>query len=86
MQVLENTVVLWQAPQVPNGNITGYEVRVSTTSGQTITTRDITGSGVLYYVIRENDVTDSNLRMAQIEVRKYRDEKTMLIYQINLYY
>ena len=74
---------------MPNGNITGYEVRISTTSGQTITTtdsRDITSSGALYYVIRKNDVTDSNIRMAQIEVRNYGDEKNMLIYQINLYY
>ena len=72
VQVLEKTVVLWQAPQVPNGNITGYEVRISTTSGQTITTRNIPGSEVLHYVIRENDVADNNLRMAQIEVRSLK--------------
>ena len=59
---------------MPNGNITGYEVRISTTSGQTITTRDITRSGELYYVIRENDVTDSNIRMAQIEVSNINPE------------
>ena len=53
---------------MPNGNITGYEVRISTIFGQTIATRDITASGVLHYVIRENDVTDSNIRMARIEV------------------
>ena len=74
VRVLENTVVLWQAPQVSNGNITGYEVRISTTSGQTITTRDITGSGVVYYVIRENDVTDNSIRMAQIEVSNINQE------------
>ena len=61
-----------------NGNITGYEVRISTTSGQTITTRDITGSGVLHYVIRD---VPNDIRMAQIEVRNYRDEEAMRIYK-----
>ena len=74
VQVLENTVVLWQAPQVLNGNITGYEVRISTTSGRTITTRNITDSGVHHYVIRENDVTDNSIRMAQIEVSNINQE------------
>ena len=74
VRILDNTVVFWQAPQVPNGNITGYEVRISTTSGQTITTRDITGSRVLHYVIRENDVTDNSIRMAQIEVSNINQE------------
>ena len=64
------TVVFWQAPKVPNGNITGYDIRISTTSGQTISV--ITVSGVLYYGIpRPNDVS-----MAQIEV----SSKTMINY------
>ena len=55
VHVLDNTtVVFWQAPQEPNGNITGYEVRISTTSRQTI--RVIPGSRVLYYGIRRSDV------------------------------
>ena len=78
VRVLDNTtVVFWQAPQEPNGNITGYEVRISTTSRQTI--RDlpssrvlyfgiIPGSRVLYYVIRRSDVPN-DISMAQIEVR-----------------
>ena len=74
VRILENTVVLWQAPQVPNGNITGYEVRISTTSGQTIATRIITDSGVHHYVIRENDVTDNSILMAQIEVSNINQE------------
>ena len=66
VRVLDGTtVVFWQAPQKPNGNITGYEVRISTTSRQTI--RDIPGSRVLYYAITRNDVPNG-INMAQIEV------------------
>jgi len=71
VQILVNTVVLWQAPQEPKGNITGYEVRISTTSGQTITTRDIPGSGELHYVIRMSDVPNDTI-IAQIEVRSLK--------------
>ena len=31
VQVVDNTVVVWQKPDKPNGNITGYEVGISTT-------------------------------------------------------
>ena len=70
VHVLDNTtVVFWQAPQEPNGNITGYEVRISTTSRQTI--RDIPGSRV-YYGITRSDVPN-DISMARIEVSNKLD-------------
>ena len=53
-----------------NGNITGYEVRISTTSGR-IT--DTPTSGVLYYAVRRSDFPNDIL-MAQFEVRNMKQQ------------
>ena len=77
MQVVDNTVVVWQKPDTPNGNITGYEVGISTTPEPTPDQITIVGrindAEQNFFVINRNDVSAS---VAYVQVRIESDNMT----------
>ena len=66
MQVVDNAVALWQEPDKPNGNITGYDVGIGTTTEQITVISSINGAERNFYVITRSDVSAST---AYIQVR-----------------
>jgi len=70
VQVLDNRVVVWQKPDTPNGNITGYEVGISTTPEPTPDQITIAGrindAEQNFFAINRDDVSAS---IAYVQVR-----------------
>ena len=77
MHIVDNRVVVWQKPDTPNGNITGYEVGISTTPEPTPDQITIVGrindAEQNFFVINRNDVSAS---VAYVQVRIESDNTT----------
>ena len=79
VQVVEDAVALWQEPDKPNGNITGYDVGIGSTPEQITVIRSIDGSERNFYVITRSDVSasPSYVRVRANELCMQQDSNTI---------
>ena len=69
VEVVGNSLLIWQKPGTPNGVIVGYDMSITFTPSNNPIARSL-GDTTFYYVFREDDFP-ANTVMAQVRVCMY---------------